>query len=202
MCTLCLGLRAQTDSTIVRGTTANRPFALSPYSPWSLHEGLNIDVGLSAFASFGKYGSGAGFSQQLSATYLTPLNDRLWLAAGGYGANTSWHGGSWRSAGIYAMLGYRFDEHWEATLYAEKTLVGNNVRYRYRLYPTVAGYGVGSPFLPYSYTAPDERIGASLTYHFTPAFSMSLSVEKGWYDNGHDFALPDRHDNPPQRQVP
>ena len=68
-----------------------KPINMYPYSlwggfhDWNLHQGLNVSLGASVFASWG--GSdylGTGFSQDISMMYATPLSKKLSLAVGGY----------------------------------------------------------------------------------------------------------------------
>ena len=171
------------------------------YGPWSLHEGLNVNLDLAAFATWGKHASGGGFGQRLSATYVKSFDERLWAAVGAGISNTTFRGTSYRSAGIDGAIGYRFDEHWEAMVYGHLAVAGDGRRRTAMPYgmmtPYFYGGTCGMPFGPYGYYPDMNRVGAAVTYHFTPSFSLSVSVEKGWYDHSHDFPLPDRHDNPP-----
>lgn len=134
---------------------------------WDLHKGLNVNVGASVFAQFGKHARhGAGFSQNISAMYAMPLTDKLSLAVGGYLNNVYWAHDSYRDAGVSAVLGYQFDENWEAYLYAQKSLVDNNKFHRFTPYPL---YDMGEL---------RDRIGAAVKYNFSPNFSVQLSVER------------------------
>ena len=94
---------------------------------WQLHPGLNVNLGASVFAQLGKnaWYHGAGFQQNISMMYATPLSDKLSLAVGGYLNNVSWAHDSWRDAGFNAVLNYRFDDHWEAFVYGQKSLTSN-----------------------------------------------------------------------------
>lgn len=202
--TLCLTLtsHAQTDS-LSWQPSAWQQNRLWGYGPWGMHEGVNVNLDFAAFASFGKHQSGGGFGQRLSATYVKLLDERLWTAIGAGISNTTFRGNSYRSGGVYAALGYRFDEHWEAVVYGHLNVANNYDRlspmpYRNGLPYYYGAYGM--PFGPYGYGLGYDdanRIGAAVTYHFSPSFSLSVSVEKGWYGNSHDFPLPDRHENPP-----
>jgi len=142
-----------------------------PYS-WRLHRGLNVSFGASVFAQFGKNARhGVGFAQNLSAVYAVPLNDKLSLAVGGYVNNVNFSGENYRDAGLTAVLGYRFNEHWEAYLYGNKAIADN---YTNRYY--------GTNFLPMTYDMAHlgDRIGAAVRYNFNPSFSVQVSVEHGW----------------------
>ena len=84
---------------------------------WGLHKGLNLSVDLSVFATFGKHAPHwGGFTQTINATYLTPLtkDNKLWMALGTYLNNINYGGDNFRDGGVYGILGYQFDEHWEA----------------------------------------------------------------------------------------
>ena len=134
---------------------------------WDLHKGFNVNVGASVFAQFGKHARhGAGFSQNISAMYAMPLTDKLSLAVGGYFNNVYWAHDSYRDAGVSAVLGYQFNEHWEAYLYAQKSLIDNNKFHRFTPYPL---YDMGELL---------DRSGAAVKYNFSPNFSVQLSVER------------------------
>ena len=194
-CLQSLMLTAQTDS-----ITISRPWNGYGwgYGPILFHEGLNVDLSLAAFASFGKNSQGGGFAQSLSATYVQPLDEKVWVAAGAGVSNTMFCGHSYRSGALYGILGYRFDEHWEAALYGMMS-VGNHPAPSYAMpanrFLPYSAYAYGPYGLPYGMGDAD-RIGGMVTYHFNPSFSVSLSVEKAWYDGFHSFPLPDRHANP------
>ncbi len=131
----------------------------------NLHEGLNVNLGASVFASFGRHSyRGAGFQQNVSLMYATPLSNKLSLAVGGYMNNLNWHHNNWRDAGLSAVLGYRFDEHWEAYLYGQKSLTSNR---RFMPLPLYDMSNLG------------DRIGAAVKYNFSPSFSIQVSVERG-----------------------
>ena len=136
-------------------------YSLAGYQNWDLHQGLNMSLGASVFSGFGKYApSGAGFAQNVSGMYALPFNDKLSLAFGGYFLNADWGGRNLRDAGLNAVLGYKFNDHWEAYLYGQKSLM--------------------RPKVPWPYFDPMEfgdRLGAALKYNFNPSFSIQLSVE-------------------------
>ena len=150
------------------------PYYWGGWHAWDLHQGLNVSLGASVFGFFGKHApSGTGFGQNISMMYAMPLSDRLSLAIGGYFSNLTWARSSYQNAGISAVLGYRFDEHWEAYLYAQKSLVRGN-------YP-----------LPlYDISDIGDRIGAAVRYNFSPSFWMQVSVEAVNYDNPTHFHHP------------
>ena len=136
-------------------------YSLAGYQNWDLHQGLNMSLGASVFAGFGKYApSGAGFAQNMSGMYALPFNDKLSLAFGGYFLNADWGGRNLRDAGLNAVLGYKFNDHWEAYLFGQKSLM--------------------RPKVPWPYFDPmdfGDRLGAALKYNFNPSFSIQLSVE-------------------------
>ena len=138
------------------------PFFRPGWSTWDLHQGLNVNIGASVFAGFGKHAHhGAGFGQSISAMYARPVTSKLSMAVGGYFNNLYWNHDVYRSAGVSAVLGYQFDEHWEAYLYGQKSFVQ-------------------SRFIPYPlYDMGDlgDRIGAAVRYNVNPSFSVEMSVE-------------------------
>ena len=136
-------------------------YGLMGYHDWDLHRGLNVNLGASVFTGFGKYApSGAGFSQNVSGMYALPFNDKLSLAIGGYFLNADWGGRNLRDAGLSAVLGYKFNDHWEAYLYGQKSLMRPKV-----------------PFPYYNMMDLGDRLGAALKYNFSPSFYIQLSVE-------------------------
>lgn len=187
-----------------------KPYSLAMYPihdagwyGWDLHEGLNINVGLSAFAEFGKYARrGVGFGQNLSALYVKPVSDKLSLTIGGYLNNVNWQNESYRSAGITAQLGYRFNEHWEAYIYGQKALLHNNpplsgyygYHGMYGMYPMDMMYYNG-------YMGNVDRIGAAVRYNVNPSFSIQVNVERNWIPR-HEFGVPDNLHSPPSPSLP
>lgn len=174
--------QAETDSLhlpVLNGSGQVLPLNRYPYRwtghhHWNLHKGLNLNLGASVFAFFGKNApGGAGFTQSLSAMYAMPLSKNLSLAVGGYLNNMIWSRHSYRDAGVSAVLGYRFNEHWEAYLYGQKSIAKTGF----------------IPYPLYDIGALGDRIGAAVKYHFNPHFSVQLSVEQGWMpkQNGRYF---------------
>ena len=169
------------------------PISMMPFSTYDygLHRGLNVSLDLSAFATFGKnLPHKGGFSQNINATYLAPLtkDGKLWIAGGGYFNNTFWGSDSYRDVGLYAILGYRFNEHWEAYVYGQLSVSNNYSRYGnlYRSYPY---YGWGWPVtgvMPLGYgmgAAGANVLGAGVKYNVNKNFSIGLNVEGIWYNN-------------------
>lgn len=146
------------------------------WGAWNLHEGLNVTLGASVFAQFGKNARrGAGFSQQIALQYAEPLTDKLSLAVGGYLTNVNWQHESFRDVGLSAVLGYQFNEKWEAYVYGQKSLVQS------------------SNFIPRSFYEMEQlgdKIGAAVKYNFSPSFSMQLGVEQHIYPNHHVPMIP------------
>lgn len=190
-------LKNPAEEEVPEYTQAKIPEAIDSYA-WGLHEGLNVGVGLSAFATFGKnVPHRGGFTQDINATYLAPISrdGRMWLAAGGYLQNTFWGGDSYRDAGLYAMLGYRFDEHWEAYVYGQLSLANNYndyySRYGWYGYGPFGGmgrWGYASLFgySPMGYgmgMAGANVLGAGVIYHFNRNFSIGLNIQGAWYDD-------------------
>ena len=128
---------------------------------WTLHEGLNMNLGTSVFGSWGgsKY-LGTGFTQDISMMYAMPLSSKLSLAVGGYFSNMFFAHDSYRSAGLSGVLSYRFNDHWEAYVYGQKSLVETS-----RQIPL---WGMGNY---------GDRIGAGVIYHVDPTLSFEVNVE-------------------------
>lgn len=159
------------------------PLMSGPYNTWwgldtwQLHKGLNMNIGASVFASFGKGApKGAGFSQNVSLMYAMPLSKRVSLAVGGWVSNAYWAHDRYTDAGLSAMLGYKFDEHWEAYVYGRKSLMDKPVPYNF-----------------YTMRELGDRIGAAVKYNFSPNFSIQVSVEAG------DYKSPCHTPEPPGR---
>lgn len=178
-------------------------------SSWGLHQGLNFSVDLSAFATFGKHvPHRGGFSQVINATYLTPLtkDNKLWVALGGYVTNTNYGSDNYHDGGLYGIMGYKFNEHWEAYVYGQFSVAGNynslyggygygrygaygyGAPWGYGMYPWgygILGRGLGYGVMPggYGMGAPGANVlGAGLRYT-NKNFSIGINIEGVWYDN-------------------
>lgn len=166
---------------------------------WGLHKGLNLSVDLSAFATFGKHAPHrGGFTQTIDATYLTPLtkDNKLWMALGAYMNNINYGGDSYRDGGVYGILGYQFNEHWEAYVYGQVS-VANNYNSIYGRYGGYGPYGGYSPWgygmypgywgggiMPGGYgmgTPGANVLGAGVRYT-NKNFSIGINVEGAWYN--------------------
>ena len=133
------------------------------FDSWQLHRGLNMNLGASVFAAFGKGApKGAGFGQDLSMMYAMPLNKHLSLAVGGWVSNAYWAHDRFTDAGLSAVLGYKFNDRWEAYVYGRKSLVNKPVPYRF-----------------YTMQELGDRIGAAVKYNFSPSCSLQISVSAG-----------------------
>lgn len=176
---------------------------LMPTYAWNMHQGLNLSVDLSAFATLGKHAPHrGGFGQTINAAYLAPLtrDGKLWGAGGIYVNNTTWGGDSFHDVGLYGILGYRPNDKWEFYLYGQLS-VTNNYTSLYGLYSP--WYGYYSPYaLPsmmnmgYGLAAPGANvIGFGAKYNFSPSFSVGISVQGTWYD-AKRTPWPDRHEYP------
>jgi len=150
-----------------QATIGTYPLYWAGWTDWSLHSGLNLNISASAFAMFGKHSRyrGAGFGQNISMMYAVPVTNKLSFAFGGYFTNTSWRHDSYRDAGLNAVLGYKFDEHWEAYLFGHKSFVNKHV-----------------PLPLYDVSGLGDRIGAAVKYNFNPNFSIQVSVSASKYD--------------------
>ncbi len=201
------------DETYRQNPVGDLTYALAPTYGLGLHQGLNVSLGASAFATFGKnLPHKGGFSQSINATYLAPLtkDGKLWIAAGGYLNNTFWGSDSYRDAGLYAIMGYRFNEHWEAYVYGQLSVANNYGsiygpyggygpygygRYGMGCYPGMWGMGGTMPF-GYGMGTPGANVlGAGVRYNVNKNFSIGINVEGVWYNNkGMDYF--DRYNYP------
>lgn len=185
------------------GQTVTNTDMIFPYwgwgpSRWRLHKGLNVNVGTSVFANFGDgYGHGVGFSEDVSVMYVSNLSKKATLAIGGYFNNITYGGSNYTSAGINALLGYRFNEHWSAYAFVQKAFTSDNITPWAMAYGTHGngwgGYGMGympmyygySPYYGYApYTAIGyeanrfmDRIGGGVTYQWGENNQNSLTIQ-------------------------
>lgn len=177
--------RALEDLTLPAGVM---PYYYGGWSSYSLHEGMNVSMDLSAMVQSGKHArSGVGFRQRVDATYVMPLSKHWWATAGGYLDHVSWGGDSYLSEGLYGELGYQFNEHWSASIYAQKSLYNRNVGGGYPYYGYGGYYGRHSFGLygPWDYTGNlGDKIGAAVRWTPNRNFSIGVSVEYNKYPNG------------------
>ena len=94
-----------------------------------------------------------------------PVTKKLSLAVGGYFSNVMWQHDTWRDAGLSAVAGYKFNDHWEAYLYGQKSVAGSR---RFVPAPVWDTAGIG------------DRIGAAVKYNVNRNFSFQVSVEQNW----------------------
>ena len=194
-------------------------YSLAPTYGYGLHKGLNLSLGASAFATFGKnLPHKGGFSQNINATYLAPLSKdgKLWIAGGGYFNNTFWGSDSYRDVGIYAIMGYKFNEHWEAYVYGQLSISNNydNLYSRYAGYGPYGygryglGYGPGmwgmGGTMPFGYGmgVPGANVlGAGVKYNVNKSFSIGFNIEGVWYNNkGVDYFDRYNYPNPNEKK--
>lgn len=155
------------------GTLAHYPYYgsafFTPFANWSLHSGVNASISASAIIGLG-HNAGSGFANSLALMYANKITPKLSFAIGGYAAFLQYGGRQMRDAGMTAMLNYRFDDHWEAAVFGQKSI----------LQPRIP---------PQLYWMNDvgDKIGASLRYNFSPSFSVSVSV---WEERTQGRQLP------------
>lgn len=136
------------------------PYDWPGFYDWQLHRGLNVSLGASVFGTFGDGPwHGVGFSNSVAAMYAVPLTGKLSLAVGGYLNNLYWAHDAYHDAGLNAVLGYKFDEHWEGYLFGRKSLVDKRM-----------------PMPLYDMGRVGDRIGAAIKYNFNPRFSIQVTV--------------------------
>jgi hypothetical protein len=176
----------QTDSTMFSPALGMQPVGWygsplqSTWSPYSLHDGLNVSVGMSLATEFGKHArNGVGFGQNVEALYIHPFNKHLWFTAGGYIDHLFWGGDSYTAAGLRGELGYQFNENWAAFLYGQKSLT-NHGGYFYGRYGGT-GYGrMAWGLSPFGYDSLTDKIGAGVRWTPNPNFSLEVRVGKDW----------------------
>lgn len=143
---------------------------------------FHASANLSVMAGFGKGAPhGAGFAQNIDAWYTTPLGNKGWLTAGGYLNHINWDGINATGGGVYAELGYRFDDHWSAYVYGRKSVVNSGVAgygcyYGYPFYGGYYGYNGLNGYNPFG-----DKLGAAVRWTPNPNFSLQISVEKDWF---------------------
>lgn len=146
-----------------RGTIATYPYLGSMFTSlgnWELHSGLNASLSASAIFGLGE-NSGSGFANSMAVMYAGQLMPKLSFSIGGYSSFLDWGRHQMKDAGFTAMLNYRIDEHWEAAVFAQKSLMQPSM-------PLRQMWWLGSDF--------GDKIGASIKYNITPHFSVQFSV--------------------------
>ena len=153
------------------------------FNTWRLHKGLNVNLSASVFANLGNgYGHGAGFVQDVSLMYVTNLSKKATLAVGGYINNVTYGGSNYTTAGVNAIFGYRFNEHWSAYAFVQKAFNSGNFAPWAMGYGAFGGYGMGfSPmYAGWGYGMADsrfmDRIGGGVTYQWGEHNQNSLSI--------------------------
>lgn len=158
---------------------------------WRLHKGLNVNVGASVFANSGGGHSGVGFSQDISLMYVTNLSKKATLAVGGYFNNVMYDDTNYTTAGVSALFGYRFNEHWSAYAFVQKAMSNGNAYPGYGPYYGRMRYGYGYPYDAFygnfygGYGSPYgrdprrymDRIGGGVRYEWGDNNFIQIEVE-------------------------
>ena len=147
-----------------RGTIAHYPYyngLMSNFYDWELHPGINASLSASAIFGFG-HNASSGFSNSIAIAYAGSITPKLSYSIGGYSSFLDYANHAIKDAGLTAMLNYRFDEHWEAGVFAQKSIVQPRI-----------------PMRLYWMSDVGDKIGASVRYNFNPQFSIGLSVWTG-----------------------
>lgn len=133
---------------------------------WSLHEGLNVDVGFSVTSGLGKNRiKGAGFGEHIAAAYAMPFGkDKRWIGAFGvYADRLDWGGYSRTEAGVSGVLGYHVNDWCNVYVYGSYNFVpgrdngaANPYAYSYACSPYgypfgYGGYPYGCGYDPFGY---------------------------------------------------
>ena len=146
-----------------RGTLATYPYLGSWFTSmgnWELHPGLNASLSVSAIFGLGK-NSGSGFANSLAVMYAGQLMPKLSFSVGGYSSFLDWGSRQMKDAGLSAMLNYRIDDHWEAAVFAQKSLMQPRM-------PMQQMWWLGADL--------GDKIGAMVKYNINPNLSVQLSV--------------------------
>ena len=158
------GVLLQPDTTFslppltYRGTIATYPYI-----------GLNASFSASAIFGVGKHAS-SGFANSAAVMYAGQLMPKLSFSIGGYSSFLDYGRHQMKDAGLTAMLNYRFDEHWEAGIFAQKSMMQPRM-------PLQNMWWLGDDF--------GDKIGAMVKYNVNPNFSFQLSVwnQRNGFDN-------------------
>ena len=109
----------------MRGTIAHYPYyhgVMMGFHDWELHPGLNASLSAAAIFGFGS-NAGAGFANSMALAYAGNITPKLSYSIGGYTSFLDYASHVMKDAGLTAMLNYRFNEHWEAALFAQKSIL-------------------------------------------------------------------------------
>ena len=146
-----------------RGTIATYPYLgnmFTGFGNWELHPGLNASLSASAIFGLGE-NSGSGFANSMAVMYAGQIMPKLSFSIGGYSSFLDWGRHQMKDAGMTAMLNYRIDEHWEAAVFAQKSLMQPRL-------PMQHLWWLGADF--------GDKIGASIKYNINPNISVQFSV--------------------------
>lgn len=146
-----------------RGTIATYPYLGSMFTSlgnWDLHPGLNASLSASAIFGLGN-NSGSGFANSVAVMYAGQIMPKLSYSIGGYSSFLDWGRHQMKDAGLTAMLNYRIDEHWEAAVFAQKSMMQPSM-------PMQHLWWLGADF--------GDKIGASIKYNINPNVSIQVSV--------------------------
>lgn len=146
-----------------RGTIATYPYLgnmFTGFGNWELHPGLNASLSASAIFGLGE-NSGSGFANSMAVMYAGQIMPKLSFSIGGYSSFLDWGRHQMKDAGLTAMLNYRIDEHWEAAVFAQKSMMQPSM-------PLRQMWWLGADF--------GNKIGASIKYNINPNVSIQVSV--------------------------
>lgn len=145
-----------------RGTIATYPYlgGFTGFGNWDLHPGINASLSASAIFGLGR-NSSSGFANSAAVMYAGQLMPKLSFSIGGYTSFLDYGRHQMKDAGFSVMLNYRFDEHWEAAVFAQKSLMQPRM-------PMQNMWWLGADF--------GDKIGAMVKYNINPHFSVQLSV--------------------------
>lgn len=148
----------------------------TPGGWWDVHEGLNANISAGVVCGFGHSNPyrGAAFFTSVEWLYALPVTDRLTLAGGlGYTRYTGW-GQSQGALDIFGMANYRFNERFDATLFASHSFG-----------PMGSRAGKYSPYIP-TISSACTTVGAEFGVQVNNIMRLSvgLSVTREEAPNG------------------
>lgn len=189
--TALIAAPAETDSLLqpvpYRPLVLCTPWGLGDPGMWSLHEGLNANVGFSVSVGLGKNSpSGAGFGEHFAAAYATSFGKyKRWVGALGFYVNRlDWDRFHNTEAGVAGLLGYHVNDRCSLYAYGNYNILPTSPHgltpyaMRYGVYP--GGWGTAYPFDPYSQLR--SSIGAAVEFKLgDDAFWSLVSIAVNCY---------------------
>lgn len=132
---------------------------------------LSVNVTAQVFANSGsRMFRGVGFNQSVDLDYHIDLSPKATLTIGGNLSNTTFRGNNYFNGNVHALLDYRFNDHFNAWFYAQKSFQNNQ-----------------APFWLSNYDNNVDRIGGGARYTFKPGSFIEINVEASRYNGPRYF---------------